>query len=274
VGIADNHNKSIYADSFYSRMLRLGSTNYRKISDVEASVTSLNDNEILTNENSPQKGVIGGTINVSNNSFTIKGYFSDEDPTVRYVVNENALRTMEIETSLLAGQGFYLYSENIEETTSGIRGDNIEVTSAYEESLRTYKRENLMINTVLIFITGTVLAAALFYLYFLMRSSLISRITEIGIYRALGFTKGDIYVMFIAEIVAITSLTSIPGFILANLMIAKLNSVSFIPIFKMNILTLGSGILLIFILNLLTGLLPVFTLLRHTPREIISKYDI
>jgi ABC-type antimicrobial peptide transport system permease subunit len=107
-----------------------------------------------------------------------------------------------------------------------------------------------------------------------MRSSLISRITEIGIYRALGFTKGDIYIMFIAEIVAITSLTSIPGYIISNLMIAKLNSVSFIPLFKMNVLTVGAGVLIIFALNFLTGLLPVFTLLRKTPREIISKYDI
>ena len=34
------------------------------------------------------------------------------------------------------------------------------------------------------------------------------------------------------------------------------------------------GILVLYVINLLFGLLPIFTLLRKTPSEIIAKYDI
>ena len=45
----------------------------------------------------------------------------------------------------------------------------------------------------------------------MIRSSFLSRIKEIGILRAIGLKKKDIYKMFAGETIAITTLASVPG---------------------------------------------------------------
>lgn len=274
VGIADNHNMSIYVDDFYSRILRTQFFDYRKLADVDTEITNLQDHEILV---LPDTKNIGETITLNNKNFTVKGYFTPKtnDDQAKYVITSNALRDMELYWSISNNTKYYVYSLNPEETVEYMSSDEIKVDNLYEISYQTYQQSRIMLLTVSTFFTTGVLIASLIYLYFLMRSSLISRINEIGIYRALGMTRFNIYLMFIAEIITLTTLISLPGYIIATLIINKINSVTTIyTVFKMNILIFFMGIVIIYILNLLCGLIPVNRLLKNTPREIISKYDI
>jgi len=118
------------------------------------------------------------------------------------------------------------------------------------------------------------LIAPLLMLYFVMRSNMISRIKEIGIYRALGLRRYNIYKMHLGEILAITSLFSFSGYILALFVMFQSNRKILIPVFKLNFPVLFGSLAIIVIINVLVGLLPVFRLMRNTPQAILSKYDI
>jgi ABC-type antimicrobial peptide transport system permease subunit len=60
------------------------------------------------------------------------------------------------------------------------------------------------------------------------RSSFLSRIKEVGIYRAIGVKKTDIYKMFMGEAFAITTLTQVPGVLFMAYCINVLTDISYV----------------------------------------------
>ena len=59
-----------------------------------------------------------------------------------------------------------------------------------------------------------ILAISFIEIFLIIRASFLSRVKEVGVYRAIGVKKNDIYKMFIGEILAITTMASLPGFAL------------------------------------------------------------
>ena len=127
----------------------------------------------------------------------------------------------------------------------------------------------------IIIFTSVVLGASSLSFYFILRSSLISRIYEVSVYRALGVSKFDIKKMFVVEILLITTVTSLVGYMLMTYILLRVQSMvdDFVEVFHISFLSLLAGILLIYVVNLISGLIPVSNLLRKTPAEILSKYD-
>ena len=113
-------------------------------------------------------------------------------------------------------------------------------------------------------------------IYFAMKASLLSKIKEIGIYRALGVSRKNITFRFFIESIVLVALTVLIGFIISVFLINYLGSSS--VVFKGNfylpfwyalvILVFMGGICTLF------GTLPIITLSSKTPSEILSKYDI
>ena len=109
----------------------------------------------------------------------------------------------------------------------------------------------------------------------MIRASFLSRIKEVGVYRAIGVKKKDIYKMFSGEILAISTLASLPGFALMAFILYKLSKVSLLSdMFLINPMVLGICIVLIYLLNLIFGLLPVWRTIRKTPAAILARNDI
>ena len=122
---------------------------------------------------------------------------------------------------------------------------------------------------------GVFLAAAFFGTYFIMRSSLLSRIYEVSVYRALGAKKHDLRKIYLIEALILTAMTSLWGFVLINILLLRLQNMTneFMEFIRVTPLSFGVGILIIFTVNILSGIIPISTLLNRTPAEIISKYD-
>lgn len=120
------------------------------------------------------------------------------------------------------------------------------------------------------------LAGSLIYLIFMMRSSLLGRVKEIGIYRSIGATRNDVAKIFISEIFAFTTLGSLTGYIVMSALIVEFQNLNPLAVteFYFPIHIFLAGILGIYLLNLVFGMIPVFTLLRKTPSEINAKYDV
>jgi ABC-type antimicrobial peptide transport system permease subunit len=125
-------------------------------------------------------------------------------------------------------------------------------------------------------VTIFLIAGGLLAFYFVMRSSMISRIYEISVYRALGVKKIELYNSFAVEIVMLTTISTFIGFVFMSII---LNSISNSPlsnffVFKIDPLIMLIGVVFVYLANLIIGLLPLGMLLRKTPAQIISSYDI
>ena len=113
-------------------------------------------------------------------------------------------------------------------------------------------------------------------MYLMMRASLMGRIREIGIYRAIGVSKKNLVFRFFVESLAVTSLTVLIGYLFSSLLISAwlvkaplIGEYFYYPLW-MALAALG----LLYAISALCGTLPVLRLLRRTPSEILSKYDI
>ena len=113
-------------------------------------------------------------------------------------------------------------------------------------------------------------------MYFIMRSSLMNRIKEVGIYRAIGVSKQNLIFKFFVEAFVLTSLTVTVGYLISSAFLAACLSASALvseiffypPTFALILLGL------LYAMGLFFGTLPILSLLRKTPSEILSKYDI
>lgn len=113
-------------------------------------------------------------------------------------------------------------------------------------------------------------------IYFIMRSSLMKGIKEVGIYRAIGVTKKNLAYRFLIESAVLTALTTLVGFLLSSaVMRLWLHTTPLMEqIFYYPLWLAGCLLILIVGVCLLCGVLPALTLLRKTPSEILAKYDI
>lgn len=113
-------------------------------------------------------------------------------------------------------------------------------------------------------------------MYLMMRSSMMGRIREIGIYRAIGVSKKNLAFRFFVEALAVTSLTVLFGYLFSSVLIASwLVKVPLIGNYFYYPLPMAlASLALLYAISALCGTLPVLRLLRKTPSEILSKYDI
>ncbi len=122
---------------------------------------------------------------------------------------------------------------------------------------------------------AVLLAIMCISVYFIMRSSLMSRVKEVGIMRAIGVSKRNVIFRFFIEALVLFSLTVLIGFAFAFGIIIWLTQNSLIA--TMLAMPLWLAIVLVAVVGgacLLFGLLPIAMLLRKTPRAILAKYDI
>ena len=109
----------------------------------------------------------------------------------------------------------------------------------------------------------------------MIRSSFLSRIKEVGTYRAIGVKKSDIYKMFAGEILAISLTASLTGIAFMTYILYNITKIRYLTNFcLLTPLTIGISIILCFAVNLLFGLLPVANTIRKRPAEILSRKDI
>jgi hypothetical protein len=81
--------------------------------------------------------------------------------------------------------------------------------------------------------------------------------------------------MFFGEIFAITTIASLPGFICMAYILKQLSEMSYFEnMFLVNAPMMIVCLILIYGLNMLFGLMPVFRTMRKRPAAILSRTDI
>jgi len=171
---------------------------------------------------------------------------------------------------------FLVYSTDIEQNIHDLKEMGYEAENSYlyeEEETRIIKFDE-NINILVLSISGLVVSGV--SIYFIMRSSLISRVYEVSVYRSLGASKNNVRKMFFVEILIATTLSSVIGYSLMTILILQAESsiAGGINLVHYSPLSFMGGFLGLYVINVLFGLIPINSLLRKTPAEIMKKYDL
>lgn len=154
-------------------------------------------------------------------------------------------------------------------------GMDLNIVDTYEEAKREYNAsiKDTVERTLLI--AGIVLLISLVEIFLMLRSSFLSRVKEVGILRAIGLKKGDVYKMFLGEILAITTMTAPVGFFIMGYILKTLTGIDYydqLYAFDGKVVLISAAIVYVF--NVIVGLIPVAGTLRKTPAAILSRVDV
>ncbi len=289
VGISDTNSPSIYAakNMFVNILANQTNDNYIEESNnqlldynlVQDKITLKegrlpeNDYETIVNITNKDLMPLNKTINqkINDKKLTVVGYYTSEYDYSFFLVNNNTIKYKLITES----SDFMVYPKDREKALNDFQNLNLNIKDSYESSKVDYKKTiHDNVKSTLI-VSGIILLISLVEIFLMIRSSFLSRIKEIGIYRAIGVKKKDIYKMFFGEIFAITTLASIPGLVLMAYILYNISKIKyFSPLFLINIPIVLVSIIFVYLFNLLIGLLPVHRVVKKRPAEILSRHDL
>lgn len=210
-------------------------------------------------------------VKVNDRKLKVVGYYVSPENVQSYLVNQNTIKYLLIAE---AG-GFSVAPADRDSAMEALRSQNINVRGSYDAEREAYLSDRSD-NTRSTIILGIImLAISLIEILLMTRSSFLSRIKEIGIYRAIGVKKTDIYKMFLGEIVAITTVSSVVGIGIMSYILYKLCKISYLAsMFALNPAVILGAVAIVYVFNSLVGLIPVFNTMRKTPAAILARHDV
>lgn len=231
------------------------------------------DYEVLVNEKNKEDMKIGSEIStkVNGRNLRVSGYYSDARDSDFMLVNANTVKYNVVSTT----SNITISPADKDQALKWFEENGINAVDDYAESEQDYRDEMWSSIFSTLVMSGVILAISFIEIFLIIRASFLSRVKEVGVYRAIGVKKSDIYKMFTGEILAITTMASLPGYLFMAYILYRLSGISyFSQMFVVNPMVLIVSIVLIYGFNLLFGLLPVFRTIRKTPAEILSRADI
>lgn len=257
--------------SFYDRYYFKSYIRFKDIQQIDKSnVTYINDNYI------PSAGDIIVPKSVYEENMTIQwanivGYYTNEDYNFSVYINPETYKML-INNSTNRFNVYYdkLVSEDLDKTNQFFQKYGLQALNK-NQYLLSSNNFNDVLRTIIITIIVILIITSLF-MYLMNRSKMIKNIYTIGVFRSLGVEKRKIYHLQFIDSLIVTSFTIVLGYICTYLFILYLSIAFNAP--PINLFIFFSGIILIYLVNVISSLIPLFNLLRKTPREIIIKYDI
>ena len=231
------------------------------------------DYEVLVNEKYKDEMKIGKSISqkVNGKKLVVSGYYSDKHDSDMMLVSNDTVKYALIRSK----SDITIDPIDKDATIEELKEAGVNARDTYEESREKYRKQMWESILSTLVMAGVILLISFVEIFLIIRASFMSRVKEIGIYRAIGVKKSDIYRMFAGEILAITTMTGLPGFALMAYIMSKLSDMTyFSDMYMVNHTIMIICILVIYGFNLLFGLLPVFRTIRKTPAAILSRTDV
>ncbi len=151
----------------------------------------------------------------------------------------------------------------------------INIYECYYNNLKEEQQSNFLIFGIFALVLLIIVAV---FIYFIMRSRMIADIYPIGVYRSIGASRMKMILRFVSDILVMVTLTSLIGYLFAMFIFqtiaANVNDTLSMNALKSSYLFSFLGVVILYVMNLIFGLFPIVMLMRKTPAEIISKYDI
>lgn len=233
-----------------------------------------NDYEVIVNKSNQEEMKLNKTIKteVNGKQLTVVGYYDSRTNKQEYLVNNNTVKYNVISKN----NGFTIYPKEKYSVLNTFQYDyELNIIDKYEKDKQDYiNKKQDEIKSAVIF-AGIILAISLVEIYLMIRSSFLSRIKEIGVLRAIGVKKRDIYRMFLGEIISITTVASMPGIALMTYILSQVSKIPMVDrMFIINFKTVGLCVVIVYAFNIIVGLLPLFKVIRKTPAKILARHDV
>lgn len=240
----------------------------------QGSSKPVNDYEVLVHNDYAKSMKIGSEIKTKVNGHKLKvvGYYTSNSVRGKFYVNNNMIKyqligSQENMTVKAAGDK--------EATVEALKGYGVKARDLYKYQKGEYRKNQLEMIRAFLLVGAIIIIISIVEVYLMMRASFLSRIKEVGTLRAIGVKKSDIYKMFTGEVIAITTVASIPGWLLMNYFVYKLQGIQYMEnMFVCTPQTVVISLVLIFALNLLFGLMPVMHTLIKRPAAILARTDV
>lgn len=233
-----------------------------------------NDYEVIVNESLKDNFKLDKYIDdlkVNGNKLKVVGYYTSDSDINSYFVDSNTNKYKIIEHT----KNLVIYTDNKNKIINDFKELDRRVKDVYQTDKDNYMKENKESMTSSIIVATIMLGISLIEIILMTRSSFLSRIKEVGIYRAIGVKKSDIYKMFMGEAFAITTLTQIPGVLFMGYCVHVLSGISYVSRnYVMNFGVILLCIILLYLFNIVIGLIPVFNTMIKTPAQILSRHDL
>ena len=234
-----------------------------------------NDYEVIVNEKNMDDDAykIGKEITPKVNGHKLKvvGYYIDPKDSDYLLVNAQTMKYKCITES----RNMTVSPVKKEASLKRFKEEGVNVYDVYQRSRDKYMKEQRGSMTSMLVMAGVILAISFIEIFLMIRASFLSRIKEVGVYRAIGVRKMDIYRMFSGEIFAISTIASVPGMLFMSLIISQVVKIdAFKEMFMINPGVMLVCLIVIFGLNIIFGLLPVWRTIRKTPAAILARTDV
>lgn len=233
------------------------------------------DGEVLISETLQEEYKIGKPINtkVGDKKLIVSGYYHDRFGRNINIVN----RETWLEASLPSFDELTIVPVTGKKNSvmEALADSKFKVTDNYSEERNAYINETKDQVKTAIISAGVLLAISFIEISLILRASFLSRIKEVGILRAIGLKKHDIYNMFIGETVALNILTTVPGTALMTYILHNMvNMQAFTDKYLLTPEIVAGSFILLFLFNIIAGLIPVISVIRKTPANILARNDV
>ena len=210
-------------------------------------------------------------IKVNGKKLKVVGYYTSPENVRVYLTNVNTIKYSMIENA----KGFEIAPVDGADAAGAFDAQNLNAVSLYDTAKKDYVKERSSMTKSTIILGLVILAISLIEILLMIRSSFLSRIKEVGIYRAIGVKKSDIYKMFLGEIFAITTVASLAGVVIMSYILYNLCKIEYIAgMFAINPVVFFGAVIILYLFNSVVGLIPVFSTMRKTPAAILARYDV
>ncbi len=299
VGISNTGSPCVYAfvDNFMNMVSRTGSTsdyttdvvtnavtggttsgvsNYNMKKDeitIKEGRAPENDYEVIVNIDNKYSMPLDKTIDtkVGEQKLKVVGYYYSKTSLNDYFVSENTYKY----DTILNNKNMMIIAKDKESMVQNLKDMGYNAVDTYENARNEYISNAKSATIESLVVSGILLAISFVEIFLMIRASFLSRIKEVGIYRAIGVKKSDIYKMFMGEILIITTLAGMPGVMLMSMLLKEMAKVPyFTSVFVINYRVVAVCVILIYGLNLLVGLLPIRQTISKSPAEILSRNDV
>jgi ABC-type antimicrobial peptide transport system permease subunit len=208
---------------------------------------------------------------VNGRQLVVVGYYSSQEVTADLLATQETVKY-----NLIGGSSnITVMPTDKTEAISAIADKGLNIIDIYQYDKDKYKQSIWSRIKSSVIMAGIIIIISLVEIFLIIRASFLSRIKEVGTLRAIGVKKSDIYKIFMGEIIAITLTASLSGYAFMSYIVSRLAEISYLEdMFLMDVKVFAVGLAVIFIFNIVIGLLPVFGTMRKTPAAILARTDV
>lgn len=167
----------------------------------------------------------------------------------------------------------YFYSRN--KVVVNELSEKYNVVNAYQSRIAEDRRLRRIDLSGTLTFSGVLFVLSAIGFYFINKSEMLRHMYQINVYRSLGVRKWEIIKTFIIDIIVLTTVSSLIGYLIATGVYIRISGGIFgeLGLFRFHWPTIIAGVGLVYFINILAGIIPILVLLRKTPANIMRTYD-